>query len=293
MEDWGCVRSVETWLPGVDVRGFPRLFSAKFVPCRIHQARTSEDFRTSVSSAGIDAVEMGGPADGKAPVFVLVHGLGMSGRYMMPTANLLSPWGRVHVPDLPGFGKSAGMDRIPTIPELATSLAGWLEEKGIENPILIGNSLGAQVIVDLAVSHPSRLSAAVLVGLTIDPEARRVSTQIGRLLRDIPREPVALYRIAVTDYFRAGFRRCLRTLRHALADPVADKLPGIQVPVLVLRGEKDPIVPAWWNERAAERIPNATCVTIPDAAHAVNFSAGEALVGEVARFRCSVFREEK
>lgn len=188
------------------------------------------------------------------------------------------------MPDLPGFGRSAGMSGTPTIPELADSLAGWMEEKGIVNPVMIGNSLGAQVIVDFAVKHPSRLAAAVLVGLTIDPEARRVSTQIVRLLRDIPREPAALYRIAVTDYFRAGFRRCLRTLRHALADPVADKLPGIQVPVLLVRGERDPIVPQRWNELAAERIPHATSVTIPDAAHAVNFNAGEALVEEVLGF---------
>ena len=41
-----------------------------------------------------------------APTFVLVHALGMSSRYMMPTADLLSAHGTVYAPDLRGFGLS-------------------------------------------------------------------------------------------------------------------------------------------------------------------------------------------
>ncbi len=158
----------------------------------------------------------------------------------------------------------------------------------LQSPLLIGNSLGAQVIVDLAVRYPSRLAGVVLVGLTIDPEARRLSTQIGRLLLDIPREPPGLYWTAVTDYCRAGFRRCLQTLRHALADPIVDKLPRLRVPVLIVRGEHDPLVPHRWTERAAALIPQVSLVTIPEVAHAVNFSAAEKLVKEVLEFneRC-------
>ncbi len=230
------------------------------------------------------SVEMSAETDGGAPVFVLVHGLGMSSRYLMPTAQLLSAWGTVHAPDLPGFGRSGKPARLLTIPELADSLAEWLTAMNLTSPIVIGNSLGAQVIVDFAVRHPSRLAAAVLVGLTIDPGARRMFTQIGRLLMDIPREPLDLYSTAATDYYRAGLRRCLQTLRHALEDPIVDKLPRIRVPVLVVRGEDDPIVPQRWTDLAAGLIPHARRVTIPRAAHAVNFSAAEDLVKEVLEF---------
>lgn len=230
------------------------------------------------------AVEMGEQANTGRPVFVLVHGLGMSSCYMMPTARLLSVAGKVYAPDLPGFGKSGKPPHILTISELADSLAEWLAANEIQSPILIGNSMGAQVTVDFAVRYPARLTAAVLVGLTVDQEAPRMSTQIGRLLADVPREPWGLYRIAVTDYFRAGFARCLQTLRHALNDPVPEKLPSIPIPVLVVRGEHDPIVPQRWSERAAGLVPDAIGVTISGAAHAVNFSAPEALVEEVMRF---------
>jgi 2-hydroxy-6-oxonona-2,4-dienedioate hydrolase len=215
---------------------------------------------------------------------VLIHGLGMSSRYLMPTAKLLSVHGKVYAPDLPGFGKSGKPSHIPTISELADFLAEWMAAVGIHSPVLIGNSLGAQVIVDFAVRHRTRLTAAVLVGPTIDPEARRMSTQIGRLLADVPREPPGLYGIAMTDYLRAGVGRCLRTLRHALDDPIAEKLPTLRVPVLIVRGERDPIVPQRWAERAAVLAPDAECVTIPGAAHAVNFNAPEALVKEVIEF---------
>lgn len=230
------------------------------------------------------AVAMGEPAEASRPVFVLVHGLGMSSCYMMPTARLLAGLGTVYAPDLPGFGKSGKPSRSLAIPELADSLAEWLGANRIGSPVLIGNSLGAQVIVDFAVRHRTRLTAAVLVGLTVDPEARRMSTQIGRLLADVPREPGGLYPIAVADYLRAGVVRCVKTLRHALDDPVEEKLPAIRVPVLVVRGECDPLVPPRWSKRAATLVSDGWEVTIPGAAHAVNFSAPEALVNEVMKF---------
>lgn len=165
------------------------------------------------------------------PNFVLVHGLGMSARYMMPTAERLASHGMVYVPDLPGFGRSGKPSEVLAIHELADALAGWIEVHKIFDPILIGNSLGAQVIADFAVRHLARLQRAVLVAPTIDPAARRVSTQLFRLLTDVWREPVSLYGVALGDYFRAGFPRCLKTLRKALTDPVVEKLPAIRCPV--------------------------------------------------------------
>ena len=111
-----------------------------------------------------------------------------------------------------------------------------------------------------------------------------MAKQIWRLLTDVPREPLGLYPIAMSDYFRAGVGRCLRTLRHALNDPISEKLPAIGAPTLIVRGEHDPIVPQRWTELAAKLIPGASHVTIPGAAHAVNFSAPEALVKHVIMF---------
>ena len=239
--------------------------------------------RTLVGTVNMHTVVLGEGAT-NLPTFVLVHGLGMSGRYMMPTANLLAVHGTVYVPDLPGFGRSDKPRQPLAISELADALAGWMESHGITNSIVIGNSLGAQVIVDFAVRHPGRLQRAVLVAPTIDPAARRISTQMLRLLTDVWREPASLYGIGAMDYIRSGLRRCVRTLRGALTDPIVEKLPLMRCPVLIIRGELDPIVPQTWVERAAQLIPEGRLVVIPAAAHAVNFNSPDALVGEVMNF---------
>lgn len=57
---------------------------------------------------------------------VFVHGLGVSGRYLVPTARLLLGDARVHVPDLPGFGLSGGPRRALDIHALAGALGAWL-----------------------------------------------------------------------------------------------------------------------------------------------------------------------
>ncbi len=219
-----------------------------------------------------------------APVFVLVHGLGMSRRYMMPTALLLAEFGRVYVPDMPGFGESGKAVEALTIPELSDSLMEWLTDLGLGPVIWLGNSLGAQVLIDFSTRHPEHAAAAVLVGPTIDPEARKISIQSLRLLADVFLEPTALYTIGLVDYLRAGLRRNLQTLRHALDDPILEKLPQIRCPVLIIRGGRDPIVPERWVERVARLIPEARLVTIPRAAHAVNFNSPGQLVEEVMNF---------
>jgi 2-hydroxy-6-oxonona-2,4-dienedioate hydrolase len=241
--------------------------------------------RTAVAGVEMHAVVAGETGEVRAPSYVLVHGLGMSGRYLMPTARLLAASGPVYLPDLPGFGKSGKPATVLTISELADSLAEWLEAHRIEAPVLIGNSLGAQVIADLATRYPHRLDRAVLVAPTVDPQARRVLTQALRLLADIPREPVALYRIAVGDYFRAGFGRVLKTLRYALEHPISGKLPLVRCPVLVVRGGRDPIVPQGWVEEVARLIPGARLVTHHAAAHAVNFNSPEWLAEEILKFQ--------
>lgn len=239
---------------------------------------------TEVDGVVIHSVCVKAGAPPSSPIFVLVHGLGMSHRYMMPTARLLAAAGCVHVPDLPGFGKSDKPKHALSVPQMADVLAQWLNERGIVSPVLIGNSLGAQVIADYAARYSGSLKAAVLIAPTIDPAARRMSLQIFRLLRDIPREPLALYGIGVRDYFIAGYSRILQTLRSALEHPISSTLALIRDPVLLIRGGRDPIIPDSWMHQAAQLIPHSQLVVVPNAAHAVNFNSPEILTAEVLKF---------
>jgi 2-hydroxy-6-oxonona-2,4-dienedioate hydrolase len=109
---------------------------------------------------------------------VLVHGLIVSGRYMVPTAELPAAHYRVFVPDPPGFGKSEKPPRTLDVAGLSDSLAAWMGEGGLDRAALVGNPFGCQIIVELAVRHPERVERAVLQGPTTDPQARTALRQI-------------------------------------------------------------------------------------------------------------------
>lgn len=216
------------------------------------------------------------------PAVVLVHGLGVSSRYMVPLARALAPDFPVFAPDLPGFGWSEKPRRVLDIPELADALVAVLDALGLERPALIGNSMGCQVIVDLAARYPQRIDRAVLNGPTVDRHARTPLRQLLRLLAASPREPLSQSLVVAADYLQCGPRRLLRTFRHALADPIERKLPFVRVPALVLRGARDLLVPQQWAEEVTRLLPMGRLVVLPGVAHAVNYSAPEAFA-RVAR----------
>ena len=89
-----------------------------------------------------------------APSVVMVHGLVISSLYMVPSARLLAEDYPVLAPDLPGFGRSGKPDRVLDVPELADALAAWMEAVGLASAALVANSLGCQVVADLAVRRP-------------------------------------------------------------------------------------------------------------------------------------------
>ena len=131
-------------------------------------------------------VSTGGEAG--APPMVLVHGLGVSGRYLLPTARRLMNDYPVYVPDLPGWGKSERPPHALTVPQAADALAAWMRQMRLAEACLVGNSLGCQFIIDLAVRYPELVGWAVLVGPTVDPAARSVFGQaLSRHPRPVPR----------------------------------------------------------------------------------------------------------
>ena len=121
------------------------------------------------------------PVPQGSPDVVLVHGLGVSGRYLVPTARLLASHGKVFVPDLPGFGRSDPPGHVLGVPELTDALLAWMDAAALTRPCLLGNSLGCQVILEAAARHPERVDRLVLLGPTMDRSVRSVAAQVFRL----------------------------------------------------------------------------------------------------------------
>jgi len=209
---------------------------------------------------------------GSLPV-VLVHGIGVASRFMVPIAEVLAPYHRIYAPDLPGFGESGKPAHALNLIELTDALAGWTRAIGLESAAYLGNSFGCQIVVDLALRYPQLVERAVLQGPTMDPHARTAWRQIARLLRNSRHEPFSHGLISAREYPRCGLRRLIRTFRYALEDRIEEKLPHIRVPALVVRGSKDPIAPQRWAEEATRLLPDGRFAVIPGAPHTVVYDA--------------------
>lgn len=222
--------------------------------------------------------------DASLPPIILVHGLGVSSRYMLPLARLLSAERTVYAIDLPGFGKSEKPRRVLNITEQADRLAAWMSANEIPRAVLLANSMGCQVVIDLALNRPDTVERIVLVSPTVDAWARSIFKQYLRLFLDIPREPLSLIFIALVDYLRAGLGRIAETFAYSLQDKMEEKLPHIYQPTLVVRGARDPLVSRRWAAEVARLLPQAHLLVIEKAGHGVNYNSPERLARAVFDF---------
>jgi pimeloyl-ACP methyl ester carboxylesterase len=209
---------------------------------------------------GLEIVVMRFPAVAAEPgrSFVLVHGIGASSRYFHPVAAQLAKVGTVFLVDLPGFGASPNPGRMVTIGEHADVLAGFLRLEDIPNPVLVGHSMGTQVVSRLVVDHPELTDRLVLLAPTTNPAERRLGTQARHLLADLFLEAPSANAIVAVDYlFRCGVPYFLSQVPNLLEDHIEDRLPRVQAKTLVVRGNRDPIVPREWANRVAALIPDA------------------------------------
>ena len=208
-----------------------------------------------------------------APAVVLVHGSGLSGRYMVPTAREFTPDFRVYVPDIPGYGDSEDPGRILDVPQMADWLAAWMSVMGLERASFLGNSFGCQVIADLAARHPRLVETALLQGPTTPPGERSAFWQFVRWRQNQAYNPGFIEHVTDEEYRKAGVWRLLRSFMFQITDRIEDKAPAIEAPTLVIRGEHDPIATQEFCELLVRRLPRGELSVIPDVAHTLVFTA--------------------
>jgi pimeloyl-ACP methyl ester carboxylesterase len=208
----------------------------------------------------------------------------MSSRYMLPLAEHLAPQMRVYALDLPGSGRSDRPRDPLSVRELADLLADWTKLNGLGRAAFVGNSLGCEILVDLALHHPERVSSMVLQGPTADPNYLSPIQHVGRFLLTGFFERWSLGWVAITDYLKFGIRRFNWTFRDMIVNRIEHKLPRVKTPTLIVWGTRDYIVPRRSVERVAELLPNGRLVVIPAAAHGMNYSHPGPLAEAVIRF---------
>lgn len=229
--------------------------------------------------------------DPEGPVVVLIHGLGMASESMVDMAVHLAPDFRVYAPDLPGFGASERPPRALSMRGLADALDRWCEAVGIDDAVVVGNSYGAQVIVELAAreveeGRPGRRARMLaLIGPTCDPGARSLLGQASRWLANGRDDPGGGDLMGlVKPYLKAGLGRVAKTAWSATRHRIEDRLPIVDVPVLILAGDIDKISPLNWTDRLTTLAQHGERRIVEGGAHSMHGSHPEQLAHLVGLF---------
>lgn len=250
---------------------------------RARHTGSAEYFTSRQQHDGIDAVIRRYPSSQKSgPTFVLVHGIGVSSRYFQPAAAELAQVGEVYLVDLPGYGSAPKPRRDVSLSDHARILATVVSESMLINPVIVGHSMGSQVVSQLAVDFPHMSDRIVLMAPTVHPAYRSLRVVVGKLLKDILREPWRVKIIAGIDYFfRCGIPYFLRQLPVLLDDHIETRMPQIRARVLVMRGDEDVIVPREWAQSLAEISAHARYTEVVGP-HVVMFTDPVTVAREIA-----------
>lgn len=252
--------------------------------------------------------------DPSKPVILLVHGFGDSFLTWEGWIKALSPNYRVITLDLPGHGLTRSPASYAPEPDryadLIDAFAGKL---GLPPFAIVGNSMGGGVAWRLALRHPERLRALVLLDAAGWPPPadapppplafKIMQSGFGKfLLKTIETRPLttqglkadvvdqSLITPAFVDRWVAvqqapGHRPILMAVFTAKQVPATkEALAGIKTPTLVLWGEQDHIIPVANARLFAEAIPGARLITYPDAGHLPQLEIPTRSAGDVDAF---------
>lgn len=234
-----------------------------------------------VAGHHVRAHELGEP-DEVTPTFVLLHGLGVSSTYFVPLAERLADHGRVVLLDLPGF---AGLPTPPTplgIADFAAIVRLTLDELAATGPfVLVGHSMGAQVVAELVANPREGIVGAMLIGPVVNPDERSLPRLLGRFAQSALRESPANAGVATAAHLRCGPRWFAETLPALLHYPIERRLQGVATPLLVVGGEFDTVSPVGFRDRLAALVPESRVITLAGAAHGVLFDHADVLAAEL------------
>lgn len=203
----------------------------------------------------------------EGPDFLLVHGIGMGYRVFRDLAVDLGEHGTVYAVDLPGFGDSPEPPSALDMPSSADLLAEFIDSLGLANPVLVGHSMGTQVVAEVLARHPEMSQRAVLIAPTVNRAERTARHQAWRMVQDLTGESPKVLTLGMVQYVKAGPGWFLRKLQQMLRHSIEDTLPQVQAHTLVLRGEKDRVCPREWVEHVAELLPSSRMEEIPGRGH--------------------------
>jgi pimeloyl-ACP methyl ester carboxylesterase len=225
-----------------------------------------------------NGLDIGYDMHGAGPPLILLHGATSIGSEdFAAQIPLLSRGFLVHLPDARGHGRTrwdAGNGF--RYDWLVDDVEAFADALGLATFHVIGFSMGAMTALQFAVRRPERLRTLVVAGITTQREPR---LSVARRLMDperIDREDHAFRDVLARRHDPGQGEGAWRTLLPAIAADVGAQpllsprdLRRVEVPAMVVCGDRDPFVPvdhAWGMQR---QLPDARLFVAPDCGHEV------------------------
>ena len=236
---------------------------------------------------------------GEGPALVFIHGLGASWQSWLENIPEFARDHRVVAMDLPGFGCSDLPEEDIAIEYYAEWTFRLLDELGIDDGVVVGNSMGGFIAADMAIMRPERIQRLAVVSAAVFWQtyrraqplvqlARMSDAIVARALTRVTDDVATRPRLRAWALATAGFRyphlipkelahEMVRSARRtdgflpaleAMADfPLEEQLPKISCPALIVWGAHDTLVPVKDAKRMEELIPDSRRVVFERTGH--------------------------
>jgi pyruvate dehydrogenase E2 component (dihydrolipoamide acetyltransferase) len=270
------------------ITGLVEDFQARFVPEEADEELAGPILQTAeVNGSRIRYLRRGEAAESA----ILIHGFGGDLNSWMFNHEDLAARHSAYALDLPGHGSSSKNLEESTLAEFAGVLEAWMDAIGVRQAHLVGHSMGGAVALLFALKHPERcLSLTLIASAGLGPEidgeyirgfvsaTRRndLKPQLEKLFADSR----MMTRQMIDDTLKYkrldGVESALRSIaaqfcpsdRQSLV--LREQLTGLKVPILVLWGSEDRILPA---SHALNLPPHVRAEVLPGYGHMVHMEA--------------------
>ena len=216
--------------------------------------------------------------------FVLLHGFGGNATQWQYQIETFSQHNQVLAIDLRGHGQSSKPDSGYEMDRLVADIIVVLDHLNLRQQVVIaGHSFGVAIVTELAWRYPKRFSHAILIAGAGEYDIRGVY----RLAFRLPESVLTLAQPLADNFVDASlpamkqmYRRNMRNWRGW------DKFPQLEMPVLVILGNKDQVLPQEAFERVAELVPSQSSevISVDVSAHMVMLERRDAVNRAILRF---------
>ena len=264
-------------------------------------ASTAQEHYVTVDGHRIRYLEAGSGA----PI-LMFHGLGLdaSADEWVYAMEPLAQDYRVIAVDRFGWGRSDRPTSGYSFPAWTAMVIGFMKELGIPKAILMGHTLGGWISALVAHEHPELVEKLVLVNVAglnvnapVSPEGYQLPDKdgVGAMLERTFGTSERVTEAMVDDHFDRisgpGVRDAYLAVLQYVNNPdvrkewwLADRLPNVTTPTLVIWGANDTILTPEYGRQAAELLPNGNLVLIDEGSHIPQVRQTETFVSAVREF---------